>query len=188
MRPRDTPWGRTRHGVSRVPNFVWSSPNPRFCSQFHHIIWCPDLSYPQAQRRKQAKNNTPTHHLAATVKPARFQQGRRGRATSRKRWNDAVGATLAHGPGGEKRTAARTWPPSTGFRRRTAFAGSRKGLPWRCHAKAFPWGRGTRGPPAVGVTQRPSMDGLSQAMAGPPTAVNGRRIHAMAAANPAGIK
>ena len=41
VRARDTPWGMTKHGVSRVPNFVWFSLNLKFCSQFHHRICCP---------------------------------------------------------------------------------------------------------------------------------------------------
>lgn len=61
----------------------------------------------------------------------------------------------------------RTWPPSTGFRRRTASAVSREDLPWRYHTKVFPWDGAREGLPWDGVTQRPSMDGPSQAMAEP---------------------
>lgn len=129
------------------------------------------MSYPQAQRRKQAKTKPPTHYLAATVKPARLQHGRRGRATSRKRWNDAVGTSLAHGP------ETKNEPPSHmaaihRFRCRTASAGSCKGPPWRYHTKAFPWVAGH-----AKVSHGRAKPTHGRAV----EAVSGRRIHAMAA-------
>lgn len=179
--------GRTEHGVSRVLNFVWFSPNPRFCSQFHHRICRPDLSYTQAQRWKQAKTKTPAHHLTAIVKPARPQRGRRGRATPRKRWNDAVGTALAHGPGNKNEppphmAAIHRFSTPDGLRRVT------RGPSMAVSHKGFPMGRGTRRPSTVGVTQRPSVDGPGQAMAEPADGGRRRRTHAMAAASPAGIK
>ena len=124
------------------------------------------MSYTQAQRWKQAKTKTPAHHLTAIAKPARLQRGRRGRATPRKRWNDAVGTALAHGPGNKNEppphmAAIHRFSTPNGLRRvtrRPSMAVSHKG---------FPMGRGTRRPSTVGVTQRPSMDGPSQAMAEP---------------------
>lgn len=106
------------------------------------------MSYTQAQRWKQAKTKTPAHHLTAIVKPARLQRGRRGRATPRKRWNDAVGTALAHGPGNKNE------PPShmAAIHRFSTPNGLR---------------RVTRRPSTVGVMRRPSTVGPSQAMAEP---------------------
>lgn len=86
------------------------------------------MSYPQAQRWKQAKTKTPTHHLAAPVKPARRRHGRSGGATPRKRWNDAVGTALAYGPGGKNE------PPSSHGRHPQVFGAER---PPQCHSKTF---------------------------------------------------
>lgn len=86
------------------------------------------MSYPQAQRRKQAKTNTQTHHLAVPVKSARRRHGRSGGATPRKRWNDAVGTALAYGPGGKNE------PPSAHGRHPPVLDAER---PPQCHAKTF---------------------------------------------------
>lgn len=123
----------------------------------------PDLSYPQAQRWKQAKTKTPTHHLTVPVKSARRRHGRSGGATPRKRWNDAVGTALAYGPGGKNE------PSSAHGRHPPVFDAER---PQRGRAKAF------RG----GVTQKPSHDGRVFPWPCPPTVGGWRRIHAMAAA------
>lgn len=94
------------------------------------------MSYPQAQRWKQAKTKTPTHHLAAPVKSARRRHGRSGGATPRKRWNDAVGTALAYGPGGKNE------PPPAHGRHPPVLDAER---PPQCRAKTF----------HGGITQRP---------------------------------
>lgn len=67
----------------------------------------------------------------------------------------------------------RTWPLSTGFRHRTAFAASCEDLPWRYRTKGFSMGRGTRrlfmGQSKTWLTLR--------------RAANGRRIQAMPVAS-----
>lgn len=106
------------------------------------------MSYPQAQRWKQAKTKTQTHHLAVPVKPTRRRHGRSGGATPRKRWNDAVGTALAYGPGGKNE------PPFAHGRHPPVFDAER---PPQRRAKTF----------HGGITQKPSMGGPSQAMAEP---------------------
>lgn len=104
------------------------------------------MSYPQAQRWKQAKTKTPTHHLSVPVKSAHRRHGRSGGSTPRKRWNDAVGTALAYGPGGKNE------PPSAHGRHPPVFDAER---PPRCRARTFHGGITQRPFHGGGVTQRP---------------------------------
>lgn len=139
----------------------------RNCGFVHNSITefsAPDLSYPQAQCWKSAKTKPPAHHLTATVKPARLQHGRRGRATPRKRWNDAVTTALAHGSEGKNEppphmAAIHRFPSPNGL------LGVTQGSPIAVSHKGFSWGGARRA--MADRRQRPA----------------GRRIHAMAAAS-----
>ena len=131
-----------------VPNFVWYSPNLKFCSQFHHRI-CSlrlELSTGSAlEIRQNQATNTPFGRSCQVSPPPTWPQWWRDTSKTFER-------RCRYGP--------RIWsrrqnePPSAHGRHPQVFDAER---PPQCRAKAF----------HGGITQKPSVDGPSQAVAEP---------------------